>query len=139
MDYPSEVYGANQRSPRAFLAFNSEATEIDAGYFQKGIDNSFPDKYRRTAFLNSFFYQCLSIGKTPQKYRKLVVEAPRDSAKTTWVIVFPARTPLRFVVSITWEKQFSASMLNNNTEIVLLDEWAEDTFQLDMAKIVLHG
>ena len=27
----------------------------------------FPIKYRRTAFLNSFFYQCLSIGKNATK------------------------------------------------------------------------
>ena len=72
---------ANQRSPRAFLAFNSEATELDAGYFQEGIDNSFPDKYTRIAFLNKF-YQCLCVGKMPQKCRKLVsVEGPRDSGQ----------------------------------------------------------
>ena len=54
VDYPSEAYGANQRSPRAFREFNSEAIEIDAGYFQKGIENSFPDTYTRIAFLNKF-------------------------------------------------------------------------------------
>ena len=30
-------------------------------------------------------------------------------------------------------------MLNDDTQIVLLDEWAEDTLQSDMAKVVLQG
>ena len=138
VDYPSEAHGANQRSPRAFLEFNSEATEIDAGYFQEGVENSFPDKYTRIAFLNKFC-QCLCVGKMPQKYRKLVVEGARDSGKTTWANVFLAIIPLRFVASITREKQFSASMLNDDTQIVLLDNWAEDTLHSDMAKVVLQG
>ena len=75
----------------------------------------------------------------PQKCRKLVVEGPRDSCKTTWANIFLAIIPLRFVASITQEKQFSASMLNDDTQIVLLDEWAEDTLQSDMAKVVLQG
>ena len=80
VDYPSEPYGVNQRSPCAFLEFNSEATEIDAGYFQEGVENSFPDKYTRIAFLNKF-YQCLCVGKMPQKCRKLVVEGPGIRAR----------------------------------------------------------
>ena len=135
--YRGDVY-INQRSPRAFLEFSSEATGIDAGYFKEGIENSFPDKYTRIAFLKKI-YQCLCVGKMPQKCRKLVVEGPRDSGKTTWASVFLAIIPLRFVVSITREKQFSASMLNDDTQIVLLDEWAEDTLESDMAKIVFTG
>ena len=74
-----------------------------------------------------------------QKCRKLAVEGSRDSGKTTWANIFLAIIPLRFVASITRKKQFSASVLNDDTQIVLLDEWAEDTLQSDMSKVVLQG
>ena len=43
------------------------------------------------------------------------------------------------MASITKEKQFSAAMINDDTQIVLLDEWSENTLQADLAKTVLQG
>ena len=43
------------------------------------------------------------------------------------------------MASITKEKQFSAAMINDYTQIVLLDEWSENTLQADLAKTVLQG
>ena len=37
------------------------------------------------------------------------------------------------------EKQFSAAMISNDTQIVLSDEWSENTLQADLAKTVLQG
>ena len=63
----------------------------------------------------------------------------KDSGKTTLVSVFLGICPLRFVVSITKEKQFSAAMINDITQIVLLDELSENTLQTDLSKTVLQG
>ena len=63
----------------------------------------------------------------------------KDSGKTTLASVFLGICPLRFVVSITKEKQFSAAMINDDTQIVLLDEWSENTLQADLARTVLQG
>ena len=43
------------------------------------------------------------------------------------------------MASITKEKQFSAAMINDDTQIVLSDEWSENTLQADLAKTVLQG
>ena len=43
------------------------------------------------------------------------------------------------MASVTKEKQFSAAMINDGTQIVLLDEWLENTLQADLAKTVLQG
>ena len=43
------------------------------------------------------------------------------------------------VASITKERQFAASMIEESTQLVILDEWSENTLQSDMAKSVLQG
>ena len=48
-------------------------------------------------------------------------------------------TPIRYVASITQEKQFSTCMLKPDTQIVFLDELSENSLQSDMAKVVLQG
>ena len=47
--------------------------------------------------------------------------------------------PLSNVATITQEKQFSAAIMREDTELVFLDEWSENTLQADSAKIVLQG
>ena len=42
------------------------------------------------------------------------------------------------MASITKEKQFSAAMINDDTQIALLDEWSENTLQVDLANTVLQ-
>ena len=43
------------------------------------------------------------------------------------------------MVSITKQKQFSAALIHDDTQIVLLDEWSENRLQADLAKTVLQG
>ena len=50
-----------------------------------------------------------------------------------WVI------PLTDVEATTQEKQFSAARMNEHTELVILDEWSENTLQADLAKVVIQG
>ena len=70
----------------------------------------------------------------PHKTRKLVVYGPKDSGKTSWFHVFLGVIPMKFIASITSEKQFAASMITNDSQLILLDEWSEHTLQSDMAK-----
>ena len=76
-------------------------------------------------------------GKMPHKTRKLVLCGPKDSGKTSWVQVLLGVTPLRNVGAIAQEKQLSAAMMGEDTELVFLDDWSENTLQADLAKIVL--
>ena len=46
---------------------------------------------------------------------------------------------MKFIASITNDKQFSAAMISDETQLVCLDEWLETTLQSDMAKKVLEG
>ena len=43
------------------------------------------------------------------------------------------------MASVTKEDQFSAAMINDDTQTVLLDKWLENTLQADLAKTVLQG
>ena len=78
-------------------------------------------------------------GRMPHKVRKLVVHGPKDSGKTSWFQVSLGIIPIRYVASITQEKQFLTCMLKADTQIVFLDEWSENSLQSDMAKVVLQG
>ena len=46
---------------------------------------------------------------------------------------------MKFIASITNEKQSSAAMISDETQLVFLDEWSETTLQSDMVKTVLQG
>ena len=75
----------------------------------------------------------------PHKVRKLVVHGPKDSGKTSWINVLLGIIPMTDVASITQERQLAAAMIEEHTQLVVLDEWSEYTLQLDMAKSVLQG
>ena len=122
------------KSPRAYIPFDS-TSEPGAKYFKERIMNSFPELEIRVNFLNKF-YQCLMAGRMPHKVKKLVVHGPKDSGKTSWINVL---IPISQVASITQECQFAASMIEESTQLVILDEWSENTLHSDMAKSVLQG
>ena len=88
-------------SPRMQGPYDS-STPPNLKYFRESILNSFPEDYDRANFLNKF-YQCLTAGKMPHKVKKLVVNGPKDSKKTTWASVFLGISPMKFVASITQE------------------------------------
>ena len=124
-------------SPRTYIPYDS-TTPPQPLYFKNGIVNSFPDLAVRTAFLNKF-YQCFVGRRMPQKIRKLVVSGPKDSGKTSWACVLHRIVPSERVASITSEKKFSASMINDSTELVVIDDWSSYTMQSDLAKTLLQG
>ena len=113
-------------------------TPPQPGFFREGILNSFPDRKECIEFLNKF-YQCLLAFSVPHKVRKLVVAGPRDSGKTSWATIFHRLIPADSIASLTNEKQFSASMLDNHTQLVLVDEWCAVNMDSDLAKCILQG
>ena len=137
IDTPLKEGDFQKLSPRMFVEYNPDV-QPEPLYFKEGILNSFPEEELRARFLNKF-YECLMAGKMPHKTRKLVLCGPKDSGKTSWVQVLLGVIPLRNVATITQEKQFSAAMMGEDTELVFLDEWSENTLQADLAKIVLQG
>ena len=44
--------------------------------------------------------------------------------------------PIQYVASIAQEKRFSTSMIKQDTQIVFLDGWSENSLQSDIAKVV---
>jgi hypothetical protein len=124
-------------SPRAYIPYDCSSPP-EPRYFREGVYNSFPDEEVRLKFLNKF-YQCLLAHKMPQKTRKLVVSGPRDSGKTSWAYVFHRIIPPQYIASVTNERQFSASMINDDTQLVMIDEWSASTMSSDLAKTILQG
>jgi polynucleotide 5'-kinase involved in rRNA processing len=90
-------------------------------FFKHAVKNSFPELEQRIRFLNKF-YQCHVAGKMPQKVRKLVTAGPKDSGKTSGASIFHRLIPAQAVPAITKEQQFSAAMINETTQIVMVDE-----------------
>ena len=132
---PSSKLG--KLSPRAFVPYDHTTTP-EPNYFQEGILNSFPDDGVRARFVNKF-YQCLSAFNMPQKESKLVVAGPKDSGKTSWSNIFHRIVPTDAIASLTKEKQFSAAMITNDTQLVIVDEWSATTMESDLAKSILQG
>ena len=112
-------------SPRTFVAYDP-STPAKPKYFKEGILDYFPDLNERIQFLNKY-YQCLMAYRMLHKIRKLVVWGPKDSGKTSWFNVFLGLIPMKFIASITNEKQFSVAMISDETQLVFLDEWSETT------------
>ncbi|XP_028403921.1 uncharacterized protein LOC114526506 [Dendronephthya gigantea] len=124
-------------SPRSFVPYDCSKPP-NPGYFRDGIVNSFPDDDVRARFLNKL-YQCLLAFSMPHKVRKLVVVGPKDSGKTSWSNIFHRVIPASYIASLTNERQFSAAMINNETQLVVVDEWSASTMQSDLAKCILQG
>ena len=124
-------------SPRCFVPYDC-STPPQPGYFREGILNSFGDDDERARFLNKM-YQCLVAFGMPHKVRKLVVVGPKDSGKSSWSNIFHRVIPPSAIASLTNERQFSAAMITNETQIVIVDEWSSTNMQSDVAKCILQG
>ena len=111
--------------------------DLDADHFKDGLLNSFPDLEVRIKFLNKF-YQCLLVHRMEQKVRKLVVHGPKDSGKSSWVNVNGGHSNKR-IAAITEERQFSTSMITEDTELTIVNKWSESTLRGDQAKTILQG
>ena len=71
--------------------------------------------------------------------RKIVVVGPRDSGKTSWANVIHRVVPRECIASVTNEGQFSAAMIREDTQLVIVDEWSSQMMTSHLAKTILQG
>ena len=100
--------------------------------------NSFPDLTVRINFLNHF-YQCLLYGQLPLKARKLVAVGDSDSGKSSWAKVLSGLVPENKTATISKEKVFGTSLIDESTQLIYIDEWSVNTLSSEDAKILLQG
>ena len=122
-------------STRSFVSYES-STSPEAGYFKHAILNSFPELNERVNCLNKFYW-CFIPGRMPQKVRKLVVTGPRDSGKTSWAAGFHRLIPAHCVATITKERQFSTAMVDESTQLVIIDKWSATSMDSTLGKTIL--
>ena len=124
-------------SPRTFQDFHVKHPG-DGGFFASSVENSFPELEQRVEFLNKF-YQCLLFAQLPHKCRKLVVVGEKDSGKTSWARIFFGIMGPNKIAVLTKEKSFGSSMIEDDTQLLYIDEWSDDTMPADTAKTLLQG
>jgi hypothetical protein len=71
--------------------------------------------------------------------RKLVVAGPRDSGKTLWENIFHRIIPLEYINSITNKRPFSAFMITDDTQLIIIDKWCGTRMNSELAKTILQG
>lgn len=109
-----------ETSPRAFAPYDCE-TPPEPRYFKEGILNSFPDPVIRANFCYKF-YQC-----------------PKGSGKTSWASIFYRIITLGKIASITPERQFSASMIDDKTQLVLQGGWMVTAMKHGLPRVVTNN
>ena len=116
-------------SPRIYYDFTVKITSRDGGYFSYSILNSSLEVPKRVEFLNKF-YQCLLYGQLPHKAMKLVVCGTNNSGKSSWARIFLGIMNRLKIVSVTKEKTFDLSMVDEDTKLIFIDEWSEKTLDI---------
>jgi hypothetical protein len=126
-------------SPRTFIYYNPDQCENPKPkIFINFLENSFPGEVQRRAFLRKY-YQCLCAKELDHKTRKLCVVGNKDSGKTSLLAPLQGIIPLDKIATLTREKQFSAQMICEDTELVFVDEWSPQTLDAESAKKLLQG
>ena len=134
---PLEASDIGKVSPRIYCDYTLKRTSGDGGYFSHSIINSFPEVPKRVEFLNKF-YQCLLYGQLPHKAKKLVVCGANNSGKSSWARIFFGLMNRSKIVSVTKEKTFGLSMLDEDTELIFIDEWSENTLDISNVKTLFQ-
>ena len=126
-------------SPRAFVKYNYDPDVVPYPEpFVKGVENSFGNPRIRKKFYKKY-YQLLMHGQFPHKETKLCLVGPADSGKTSWFGCFQGIIPSKYIAGVMNDGRFSAALINNNTQIVMMDEWTPDSLSCEDAKRVLQG
>lgn len=137
MKVPYKSGDVGKISPRIFKTYEPNSCS-DAEYFSTSVRHCFPSLGERTRFLNKF-YQCLLCGQLLLKTTKLTVVGPSDSGKSSWACVLMGLTQKEKIATISKEKVFNLSLLDDDTQLLFIDEMNGKTLQSDQAKIVLQG
>ena len=125
-------------SPRIYCDYTLKRTIGDGGYFSHSIINSFPEVPKRVEFLNKF-YQCFLYGQLPHKAKNLVVCGANNSGKSSSARIFLGLMNRSKIVLVTKEKTFCLSMVDEDTELIFIDEWSENTLDISNVKTWQNG
>ena len=139
IDCPLQDKDIGKKSPRMFTTYDSNTVAPDAKYVTESVHHSFPEEKKRAQFLNKFYQRLLAF-RFHTSYENSLLLGQRILGRQPGHLFFYEYVPFAlWRTAITKEKLFSAAMINNNTHIVLSDEWSENTLQADLAKTVLQG
>ena len=135
---PVQASDIGKVSPRIYCNFTLKRTSGDGGYSSKSIINSFPEVLKRLDFLNKF-YQCLVYGQLPHKAKKLVVCGANNSEKSSWARIFFSLMNRSKIASVTKEKTLGLLTVDEDTELIFIDEWSENTLGISNVKTLFQG
>lgn len=102
------------------------------------MESCFPDLTERVRFCNKFF-QCFLCWQLPHKIRKLVVVGEKNSGKTSWSKVFFGLMAKEKIAVLSKEEHFGASMIQDDTELLWVDEWKKEMLSEDTLKTMMQG
>ena len=94
------------------------------------------------AYVHNFLTSSTNVcwrSNMPHKVKKLVVAGPKDSGKTSWSNIFHRLLLGNSIASLKKERQFSAAMITNETQLVIVDDWSATRMDSDLAKCILQG
>ena len=90
------------------------------------LKNSF-QAFEFQAFIQ-MLYQLLLTNKFPFKSKKIVCVGPSNSGKTSWLVPILEVLDIEKVATVTREGKFAANMVNEDTQLIFIDEWAPGRF-----------
>ena len=120
-------------SPRSFVSYDS-STLPEAGYFEHAILNSFPKLNERVTSLTNSISALFLEGC----HRKSGSWS-KGSGKTSWPAVFHRLIPVHCVATITKECQFFVAMVDESTQLVIINEWSATSMDSTLAKTILQS
>ena len=135
---PLEASDIGKVSPRIYCDFTLKRTSGNGGHFIHSILNSFPEVPKRVDILNTF-YQHLLYGQLPHKAKRLVVCGASKSGKPSSARIFFGLMIRSKIVSVMKEKIFGLSTVDEDTELIFINEWFENTLDNSNAKTLLQS
>ena len=133
---PMEVLKNKVLSPRCYKDYDSLRAPAPR-HFVESLENSFSED-EMVKFVNQFYIGLMSNGQE-FKVKKCCTVGERNSGKTTWGAIYKGIMPSNRVASVSREGTFAMSMLNEDTQICIMDEWSKEKLTADAVKNMLSG
>ena len=90
---------------------------------------SFPEVPKHVEFLNKF-NPCLLYGELLHTAKKLLVCDANNSGQSSWARIIVGLMNRSKIVSVTKEITIDLSVVDEDTELIFIDEWSEDTLEI---------
>ena len=134
---PANVVKDTFRSPRAYKDYDHRRKPVPK-YLEDSLRNSFATNQLLIPFLNKFY--CGFFPKSLAfKIRQCCTVGEKNSGKTTWGSIYKGIIPSEHIASVSREGQFALSMLTEDTQLCIMDEWSTEKLTSDAIKSTLQG